>query len=136
MPATITPESSTSPVEFVMATVCKICVGPIEPLDHHLHCVAYLGLAHAEAALDESDCGHCADLPVRVLRARRDMVRGLFGMGLTAAGGPPLSWRRERRLAMPPNPTVAPLPGFLSRGLFPPPFQHRGVRILWPRGGG
>ncbi len=61
MPATITSESSTSPVEFVMATVCKICAGPIEPLDHHLHCVACLGLAHAEAALDESDCGHCAD---------------------------------------------------------------------------
>ncbi len=91
MPATITSESSTSPVEFVMATVCKICAGPIEPLDHHLLCIACLGLAHAEAALDESDCGHCVDLPARVLRAHRDMVRGLFGMGLTAAGGPPLS---------------------------------------------
>ncbi len=88
MPTTITSESSTSPVEFVMATVCKICAGPIEPLDHHLHCVACLGLAHAEAALDKSDCGHCADLPVRVLRARRDMVRGLFGVGLTAASVP------------------------------------------------
>ncbi len=51
-------------LEFVMASVCKICAGPIEPLDHHLHCVACLGLAHAEAALDESDCGHCADLPL------------------------------------------------------------------------
>ncbi len=50
-------------LEFVMTSVCKICAGPIEPLDHHLHCVACLGLAHAEAALDESDCGHCADLP-------------------------------------------------------------------------
>ncbi len=88
MPATITSESSTSPVEFVMATVCKICAGPIEPLDHHLHCVACLGLAHTEAALDESDCGHCADLPARVLRACRDMVRGLFGVGLTAASVP------------------------------------------------
>ncbi len=85
MPATITSESSTSPVEFNMATVYKICVGPIEPADQHLHCVACLGLAHAEAALDESDCGHCADLPARVLRARCDMVRGLFGVGLTAA---------------------------------------------------
>ncbi len=47
-------------LEFVMASVCKICAGPIEPMDHHLHCVACLGLAHAEAALDESDCGHCA----------------------------------------------------------------------------
>ncbi len=88
MPATITSESSTSPVEFVMATVCKICAGPIEPLDHHLHCVACLGLAHAEAALDESDGGHCADLLARMLRARRDMVRGLFGVGLTAASVP------------------------------------------------
>ncbi len=88
MPTTITSESSTSPVEFMMATVCKICTGPIKPLDHHLHCVACLGLAHAEAALDESDCRHCADLPVRVLRARRNMVRGLFGVGLTAASVP------------------------------------------------
>ncbi len=74
-------------LEFVMASVCKICAGPIEPLDHHLYCVACLGLAHAEAALDESDCGHCADLPVRVLRARRDVVRGLFGT--LAAVSPP-----------------------------------------------
>ncbi len=109
-------------LEFVMASVCKICAGPIEPLDHHLHCVACLGLAHAEAALDESDCGHCADLPVRVLRARRDVVRGLFGVGLTAA-------------SVPLNPTVASFPNFLPRGLFPPPFQYRGIRILWPRGG-
>ncbi len=64
-------------LEFVMASVCKICAGPIEPLDHHLHCVACLGLAHAEAALDESDCGHCADLPV--------------GVGLTAASVPLVS---------------------------------------------
>ncbi len=102
MPATITSESSTSPVEFVMATVCKICAGPIEPLDHHVHCVARLGLAHAEAALDEFDCGYCTDLPARMLRARRDMVRGLFGVGLTAASwwAPPLlaaSCRRTQR---------------------------------------
>ncbi len=74
-----------------MASVCRICAGPIEPLDQHPHCVACLGLAHAEAALDESDCGHCADLPVRVLRARRDVVRGLFGVGLTAASVPLVS---------------------------------------------
>ncbi|KAF4116088.1 hypothetical protein G5714_003577 [Onychostoma macrolepis] len=71
-----------------MATVCKICAGPIEPPDQHDHCVACLGLAHAEAALVESDCGHCADLPARVLRTRRDMIRGLFGL-----------------FAAPPNPT-------------------------------
>ncbi len=86
-------------LEFVMASVCKICAGPIELLDHHLHCVACMGLAHAEAALDESDCGHCADL-----QARRDLVRGLFGVGLhcrwwapplLAAGAP--SCRRTQR---------------------------------------
>ncbi len=78
-----------------MATVCKICAGPIEPLDHHLHCVACLGLAHAEAALDDSDCGHCAVLPAHVLRARRDMVRSLFWVGLTDASVP---------LVVPPSP--------------------------------
>ncbi len=41
----------------------------------------------------------------------------------------------NRRLAVPPNPTVASFPDFLPRGLFPPPFQYRGIRILWPRGG-
>ncbi len=137
MPATITSESFTSPVEFVMATVCKICAGPIEPLDHHLHCVACLGLAHAEAALDESDCRHCTDLPVPLHapgppRYGSRPIRGGAHCRQRAAGGPPLSWWQERRLAVPPNPTVAPFPGFLSRGLFPPPFQHRGVRILWP----
>ncbi len=63
-------------------------------------------------------------------------IRGGAHCRQRAAGGPPLSWRRERRLAVPPNPTVASFPGFLSRGLFPPPFQYRGIRILWPRGGG
>ncbi len=62
MPATITSESSTSPVEFIMATVCKICAGPIEPPDQRCHCVACLGLAQPEVALDESDCGHCGAL--------------------------------------------------------------------------
>ncbi len=88
MPATITSESSTSPVEFNMATVCTICAGPIEPPDQHYHCVACLGLTHAEAVLDESECGHCTDLPARMLRARRDMVRGLFGVRPTSASMP------------------------------------------------
>ncbi len=38
----------------------------------------------------------------------------------------PLSWRRERRLAVPPNPTVASFPDFLPRGLFPPPSNIEG----------
>ncbi len=79
MLATITSESSTSPVEFNMATVCKICAGPIEPPDQHLHCVACLGLAYVKAALDESDCRLCGP---------PQYVRGLFGVGLTAASVP------------------------------------------------
>ncbi len=63
-------------------------------------------------------------------------IRGGAHCRQRAAGGPPLSGRRERRLAVPPNPMVASFPGFLSRGLFPSPFQYRGIRILWPRGGG
>ncbi len=118
MPATITSESSTSPVEFVMATVCKICAGPIEPLDHHLHCVACLGLAHTEAALDESDCGHCTDLPVR---AHRNMVRGLFGVGLLAAGAPSCRAAEPNSRPIPrfPFPRTVSAPLLTSRGSYP-----------------
>ncbi len=91
MPATITSESSTSAVEFIMATVSKICAGPIEPPDQHYHSVACLSLARAEAALDESDCGHCADLLARVLRARRDLVRSLFEVRPTTTSVPLVS---------------------------------------------
>ncbi len=114
-------------LEFVMASVCKICAGPIEPLDHHLHCVACLGLAHAEAALDESDCGHC------------DVVRGLFGVGLTAASlplvDPPLlaAGAPSCRAA---EPNGRLIPRFPSPRTVSAPFQYRGIRILWPRGGG
>ncbi len=115
-------------LEFVMASVCKICAGPIEPLDQHLHCVTCLGLAHAEAALDESECGLCADLSGPRApgppRCGSRPVRGGAHCRQRAAGEPPLSWRRERRLAVPSNPTVAAFPDFLPRGLFPPPFQH------------
>ncbi len=73
-------------------------------------------------------------------RVRLRTLRGPAGRGgahcrQRAAGEPPLSWRRERRLAVPPNPTVASFPDFLPRGLFPPPFQYRGIRSLWSRGG-
>ncbi len=119
MPTTITSESSTSPVEIVMATVCKICAGPIEPLDHHLHCVACLGLAHAEAALDESDCGHCADLSVRVLRARRDMVCGLFGVGLTAAPSCRAAKPNGRPIPRFPFPRTVSAPLLTSRSSYP-----------------
>ncbi len=77
-----------------MTSYCRICAGPIEnPPDGHDHCIACLGLAHAEAALVESDCARCADLPLRVLRTRRNVARGLSGVRPTAANvllvGPP-----------------------------------------------
>ncbi len=156
MPATITSESSTSPVEVVMATVCKICAGPIEPLDHHLHCVACLGLAHAEAALDESDCRHCTDLPVCVLRARRDIFAAYSGWGslppacrwwappLLAAGA--LSCRAAEPNGRPiprfpfPRTVSAPLltsrssyPLATRRGMTPCPSRPRRRRIGWDR---
>ncbi len=71
-----------------MATVCKICVGPIEPPDQHYHCVACLGLAHAEAALDESDCGNCA-VPGLVCLNRPYVVWFVIGPGRAAF----LAWR-------------------------------------------
>ncbi|KAF4109555.1 hypothetical protein G5714_008807 [Onychostoma macrolepis] len=58
-----------------MVLYCKTCVTPIEPPDQHEHCVACLGFAHAEAALEESDCRHCADL----LRTHRNVARGSRG---------------------------------------------------------
>ncbi len=93
MPTTITSESSTSPVEFVMATVCKICAGPIEPLDHHLHCVACLGLAHFEAALDESDCGPSGPRNGRPI-PRFPFQRTVSAPLLTSRGSHPLATRR------------------------------------------
>ncbi len=123
MPVTITSESSTSPVEFNMATVCKICAGPIEPPDQHYHCVVCLGLAHGETTLDESNCGHCAGLPARVLRACRDMVRGLFGVRPTAAsvGPPPLLVAGSAVLPRRQTQRSPQFPGFLPRGLLLPP---------------
>ncbi|KAA0702862.1 Tetratricopeptide repeat protein 29 [Triplophysa tibetana] len=52
--------------------------------DTHEHCIACLGPAHAEAAFCESDHAHCADLPARVLRTRRNIARGIIGSRLTA----------------------------------------------------
>ncbi|KAK2903415.1 hypothetical protein Q8A67_008128 [Cirrhinus molitorella] len=129
-----------------MATICKICVGPIEPPDQHDHCVACLGLVHAEAALDDSSCGHCADLPARVLRAHRDVA--LWGEARCrqrAAGGPPLSRWREHRLATSPASAVTPFPAdgeiqiffgawsFLSEGQ--PPTSDRGGDCYCPSPG-
>ncbi|KAA0724027.1 hypothetical protein E1301_Tti019926 [Triplophysa tibetana] len=63
-----------------MASFCCLCAGPIDPQDTHEHCITCLGLAHAEAASCESDCAHCADLPARALRTRRNIAREMIGL--------------------------------------------------------
>ncbi len=112
-------------LEFVMATVCKICAGPIEPLDHHLHCVACLGLAHAEAALDESDCGHCADLPIR----GGALPLSPLSPPLLAAGAPTCCAAEPNGRLIPwfpsPRTVSAPLP--ISRDSYPLAMR-RGMR--------
>lgn len=65
--------------------VCALCSGPIATQDTHAHCVLCLGLAHAEGALSESNCPHCEDLPVRVLKARRVAALGDFARQLPTA---------------------------------------------------
>ncbi|RXN28079.1 WD repeat-containing 36-like protein [Labeo rohita] len=60
----------------------------IEPPDQHEHCFARLGLAHAGAALEESDYRHCMDLPGCVLRTHCNVARGLFGVRPTATSMP------------------------------------------------
>ncbi len=110
MLVTITSQSSTSPVEFVMATVCKICAGPIEPLDHHLHYVACLGLAHA-AESPTADIARtyrptCSG-PAAIWFAAysggahwRQRCRW-WSPPLLAAGAPSLPRRRTQRLPIP-----------------------------------
>ncbi len=130
MPATITSESSTSPVEFNMATVCKICAGPIEPPDQHLHCVACLGLAHAEVALDESDCEHCVDLPAPPL-----LVAGAPSCRAAKPNGRPIPRFPSPRTASAPLLTSrSSYPLARRRGMTPCPSQPRRGRIGWDRG--
>lgn len=56
--------------------------------DCHDNCIAFLCLGHAEAALEESYCMHCAELPMRVLKTHRNVSRGLFGVNPTATSEP------------------------------------------------
>ncbi len=53
-------------------------------------------------------------------------VRGGAHCRQRAAGEPPLSWRRERRLAVPPNPTVASFPISFPEDCFRPPSNIEG----------
>ncbi len=125
-----------------MTSYCRICAGPIVPPDSHGHCIACLGLAHTEAALEESDCAHCADLPMRVLRTRRNVARGLFGVRPTAARAPlphprveATIWREATVLngrldPQSPSPMIVSVPLRPSRTLFPSARKAR--RTLCP----
>jgi len=116
-------------LEFVMASVCKICAGPIWII------ISIASPAWAWPTPRRRWTSPTVDFAPGPPRCGSRPVRGGAHCRQRAAGEPPLSWRRERRLAVPSNPTVASFPDFLPRGLFPPPFQHRGIRSLWPRGG-
>ncbi len=112
-------------LELVMASVCKICAGPIEPLDQHLHCVG-LGAERRRGRVRlwtlRGPAGPRAP-------ARRDVVRGLFGVGLTAASVPLVSpplLAAGARLAVPPNPTVAAFADLFPEDCFRPPSNIEG----------
>ncbi|KAL1270903.1 hypothetical protein QQF64_029919 [Cirrhinus molitorella] len=47
-----------------------MCGGPIDFLDAHKDCVMFVGCAHAEAALEGSDCKACEELPMKILGLR------------------------------------------------------------------
>ncbi len=123
-----------------MTSYCRTCVGPIENSpDNHDHCIACLGLAHAGAALEESDCTQFADLPLHGLRTRQNVARGLFGVRPTAAnvplGDPTRRWGRQFG-AKPPFSTVASIPSYLLWWLFPSPSIRRRLCFLRPGGRG
>lgn len=127
-------------ITWRMASFWKTWAGPIEPSDQHDNCIACLGLC----ALEESDCGHCVDLPVCVLQTCCIVAHGLFGVRPTAysvpvVGHPPASSpsrRQEQQLAAPPSSAVTLFPSHLPRGLLPPTFEHRRLHILQPGGRG
>ncbi|XP_056608266.1 uncharacterized protein LOC130425869 [Triplophysa dalaica] len=110
-----------------MASYCRLCAGPIDPQDTHEHCIACLGLAHAETAFCESDCAHCADLPARVLRTRRNIARGNIGSRLTATNESLVSLPAPRGSGDDTAPGRCPLPSphspvlYADESLRPPP---------------
>ncbi len=132
-------ESFTSPWTRDGFQCVRSARGPIEPLDQHLHCVACLGLAHAEAALDES--------AVDIARTCRSACSGPAAMWFAACSGWGLHCRQPCRWWAPPHlvagasscraaePTSPHSADLFPRGLFPPPFQYWGIRSFWPRGG-
>ncbi|KAL0146542.1 hypothetical protein M9458_058173 [Cirrhinus mrigala] len=71
-------------------SLCRMCGGPVEFPDEHEDCVLCLGRAHAEAALEGSDCKACQDLPIKILSARLAAVRS--GGPLDPASSPPAAF--------------------------------------------
>ncbi|KAL0188184.1 hypothetical protein M9458_015283, partial [Cirrhinus mrigala] len=71
-------------------SLCRMCGRPVEFPDAHEDCVLCLGRAHAEAALEGSDCKACEDLPIKILRARLAAVRS--GGPLDPASSPPAAF--------------------------------------------
>ncbi|XP_073668191.1 uncharacterized protein [Paramisgurnus dabryanus] len=57
-----------------MSRMCSRCGGPIDPPDSHKLCIVCLGLLHAETALVGSECPHCDELTMRVLRTRLNIA--------------------------------------------------------------
>ncbi len=81
-------------LELVMASVCKICAGPIEPLDQHLHCVACLGLAPPRRRWTSPTVDFARTSGPRAPgppRCGSRPVRGRAHCRQRAAGEPPLS---------------------------------------------
>ncbi|ROL46138.1 hypothetical protein DPX16_23804 [Anabarilius grahami] len=95
-----------------MSNICMLCSGPIEAPDTHEYCILCLAPAHAEAALAESGCPHCEDLPVRVLRARRSVALGECSRQRPTAADEPLVGQPQMgdctgiRCDSPPRPPV------------------------------
>ncbi len=77
-----------------ISNLCTLYSGPIEASDTHEFCVLYLGLAHAEAALNGSSCLHCEEFSVRVLRAPRNVALCDFSRQCPFATNEPLVGRK------------------------------------------
>ncbi len=115
-------------LELVMASVCKICAGT--------HRTAGSASPLRRLPGPGSRRGGAGRVRLWTLRGPPGPrapgpprcgsrpVRGRAHCRQRAAGEPPLSGRRERRLAVPSNPTVAAFAHLFPRGLFPPPFQY------------
>ncbi len=50
---------------------CCLCWAPLHAADGHRECVSWLGAAHAESGLTETECPHCVDMSLASLRSRR-----------------------------------------------------------------